>query len=190
MWKRIVAAHAYIQTGILVLAIVAAIIYLWRSKPSAPIYVREVGPTVYVKIPHSVETVKTVTVPGPERVVLVPSVIVSEKMRWPELGKDNVLSVGEVPPYRGKTSIAAVADIKDNTMTTRLISRQEPMPFWGWEREWHGGLWYGAAGRNKVQGEVEFLPMRIGPVFPSVKAVAGMEEGGNVNGQLLLGVRF
>jgi hypothetical protein len=190
MWKRLVVNPVFTHLGVLVLALGAAIIYIRLSKPSGPIYVPVPGATQYVPVPKKVREIATITVPGPERVALVPSAIVSEKLKWPEIGKDNILTVGEVPPYRGKTSVAAVADFNDNTMTTRLVMRQEKMPFIGWEREWHGGIWYGLAGRNKVQGEIEFLPLRIGPVFPSIKGTVGMEEGGNVNGQILVGVRF
>jgi hypothetical protein len=183
-----IANPVFTHLFVLALAIGAAIIYIRYVRPAPATYVQGVGPTQFVTIPKVVTKIQTVTVEGPARIVMVPQV--SEKMRWPELGKDNVLSVGEVPPYRGKTSVVAVADIKDNTMTTRLISRQEPMPFWGWEREFHGGLWMGVVGKNSIVGEIEFLPMRIGPVFPSIKAVAGMESGGGFNGQLLIGVRF
>lgn len=190
MWKRMIASPVFTHLLVLALAAGAAIIYMRFVRPAPATYVQGVGPTQFVTIPKVVTKIQTVTVPGPERVVLVPSVIVSEKMKWPELRNDNVLAVGEIGPYRGKTSVAAIADIKDNTMTTRLVSRQEPMPFFGWEREFHGGLWMGVVGKNKIVGEIEYLPMRIGPVFPSVKAVAGMESGGAVGGQILVGVRF
>jgi len=190
MWSRLFANRVFTHTGLLVLAIGAAIIYMKYVRPAMPTYVRVPGETHFVPVPQVVQKIKTVTVPGPERVVLVPSATVAEKMRWPELGKDNVLAVGEVPPHRGKTSVAAIADITDNTMTTRLVMRPEAMPFIGLEREWHGGLWYGVVGRNTIQAEIEFLPIRIGPVFPSVKGVVGIESGGEVNGQILVGVRF
>jgi hypothetical protein len=190
LWERAFASRVFTHLGLLALAIAAAIIYIRYVRPATPIYVTVPGSTQIVPVPKIIRTVETVTVPGPERIVLLPSSVVIERMKWPELGKDNVLAVGEVAPYRGKTSVAAVASVSDNAMTTRLVSRQEAMPFIGWEREFHGGLWYGLAGRNKIVAEVEFLPLRIGPVYPSIKGTLGMEDGGAGNGQILVGVRF
>jgi len=190
LWRRVFANPVFTHLGLLALVIAAAIIYIRYVHPAATVYVTVPGSTQIVRVPKVIKDITTITVPGPKEIVLLPSSVVIERMKWPELGKDNVLAVGEVAPYRGKTSVAAVASISDNTMTTRLVSRREAMPFFGWERELHGGLWYGFVGKNKIVVEVEFLPLRIGPVYPSIKGTLGMEDGGAGNGQLLVGVRF
>jgi hypothetical protein len=175
----------------IVLIVLAGLAYLKYARTPAPAYVPQPGPTQYVPVPKKVETVRTVEVPGPERIQLVPVEIVREKLKWPELAADNVLAVGSVPPHKGKTSVVAVGSIEDNTLRTRLVMRQEPASFFDLKREIHGGVWYGAAGENIIEGEVMLNPLRIGPVETSIRGRVGLErEDHRLNGAVLVGIEF
>ena len=188
-WPKMPARNVLLPWVLPALATLAVLLWL-RFAPNQPaIYVPMPGPTQYVPVPVKVAG-KTVTVPGPERVVLVPSVIVSEKMKWPEIANDNILAVGEVAPYRGKTSVVAVADIRDNTMTTRLISRQEKMPFFALEREF--GVRGGVGTGGLVLGELYGRFVRIGPIVVEGRAY-GMRndrDGADFGAAILADYKF
>ena len=203
MWanlKTLSANHpVFTHIGTLVLAICAFLIYLALTKPAPPIQQPQ-GPLVVAPLPPGkpgkvVERIieKAVPVPGPKEIIYLDKPALGSALKMPELAfvHDNVIAVATVAPHRGNTTaIATIGPGADNVYRGGILLRQEKIPFWGLEREWHGGVWYGVAGRNVIHGELEFIPLRTGPVYPSIKGIAGLESDGNLNGQLLLGVRF
>ena len=158
------------------------------------------GPVIQAPLPpgkpgKEIERIieRMVPVPGPERIVYIDKPSISTVLKFPEIAKlhDNVIAVATAAPHKGRTTVVAtIGPDSDNVYRGGILLRQEAVPFLGREREWHGGIWYGIGGRNTLQGELEFLPMRIGSVYPSAKGIIGLENEGNLNGQLLLGVRF
>lgn len=203
MWanlKTFFASHpVFTHIGTLVLAICAFLIYSAWTKPAPPTQKPE-GPLIVAPLPPGKpgkEVIRiierAVPVPGPKEIIYLDKPALASALKIPELAyvHDNVIAVATVAPHRGNTTaIATIGPGADNVYRGSILLRQEKIPFWGLEREWHGGVWYGIAGRNKLQGELEFIPLRVGPAFPSVKGTVGLESDGNVNGQLLLGVRF
>lgn len=188
MWKRLVASPVFTHLGILVLAVCATVLYMAWTRPPPP-----GQSTVYIgKVPPKAK-IKERIVPGPIQIGYIDKPALSASLKFPELESlsDNVIAVAEVAPSRGKrTAIATIGLDSDNVARGRILLRDEPVPLFGWEREWHGGLWYGIVGREKVRGEIEFLPMRVGPAYPSVKGAGSVDSDGEIRGQILLGVRF
>jgi hypothetical protein len=128
MWTPARAALTYCIVA--VLGGLAAILWLWKiGRLDPPQAYRNVpGPTQYVPVPVKLQG-KTVEVPVPvevERIRIIPVEVVRKEMKWHDLQDNTVLATGVVPAYRGSTSVAAVADFKDNTMSARLVMRQEP----------------------------------------------------------------
>ena len=192
-------SHVFTLIGILALAIVVYWIYS-RMFPPAPPIQQPQGPVIQAPLPPGkpgkvVERIieRMVPVPGPERIVYLDKPAISTALKFPEIAllHDNVIAVATAAPHKGRTTVVAtIGPDSDNVYRGGILLRQEAVPFLGREREWHGGIWYGIGGRNTLQGELEFLPMRIGSFYPSAKGVIGLENEGNLNGQLLLGVRF
>lgn len=194
-WSRLFANRVFTHIGLLVLAIIAFWVYTKVTtttpsvtEPQGGVVIAPTPPEVDKKVPRKKEPTK----PGTSiEYFSKPELATVLKMPEIKFMQDNVIAVAVVAPHRGKTTVLATIGLgSDNVYRGGIDTRREAVPFWGWEREWHGGLWYGVSGRNKIQGELEFVPMRIGPVYPSTKGILGLEDGGNMNGQLLLGVRF
>ena len=88
------------------------------------------------------------------------------------------------------TAFATLKPGADNVMRGGLEYRQEAMPFWDLKREIHGGVYYGIAGQNMVEGQVRLNFLRTGPVNWNGQARVGVEKEGKMNGALLVGVEF
>lgn len=192
-WK-IPAKVVLIPYILLALALLAGGVYLWLAPTTEPIY--KPGPT-------SVQTVyepKWREKVGPPVPYLVPTGARIEFFPNPALAKgskiadapDNVIAFGQVPKHTGKSTVfATLTPGLDNVLRGGLEYRQEATPFWGFEREFHGGVYYGVAGPNIVVGQARVSPLRTGPVKWQAIGQLGVErDGGRLNGALLVGVEF
>jgi len=193
-------SHVFTLIGVLALAVAVYWIYSRMFPPAPPIQPSIPGVVIQAPLPpgkpgKEIERIieRAIVVPGPERIVYIDKPAVAASLKFPEIAllHDNVIAVATAAPHKGRTTVVAtIGPDLDNVWRGGILLRQEAVPFLGREREWHGGIWYGLGGRNTLQGELEILPMRIGHVYPSAKGIIGLENEGNLNGQLLLGVRF
>jgi len=150
------------------LALAAAVVAWYRDQHPAVI-----SRTEYVKVPEikTVTKIKTVKVPVKE-VVTIEKEVVVEKLKLPdEVAKDEnkqVITTGEVTPYEGKTNVVAVLDTK--TGESKLIAKQQPVPFIDFENKKEIGVRYGATIKNGMEADIygrwDFL--RIGNVHLGV----------------------
>ena len=187
--KAILIPYALLAVGLIALGI-----YIWIVPPAKPIF--QPGPT-------SVQTVyepKWKDRVGPPVPYFVPTGARIEYFPNPALAKgskipdapDNTIAFGQVPKHSGKSTVfATLVKGEDNVLRGELEYRQEATPFWGFEREFHGGVYYGLAGQNVVEGEVRAKLLRTGPINWGGKGRVGMEKDrGNLNGAILIGVEF
>lgn len=189
---KIPARNVLIPWGLLALAILAGLLYLRFVRPLPPTYINVPGPTQYVPVPVKVAGEK-VKVPVPYPVTTVeryPVEVVREKLKWPDLTDNTILTVGSVAPHAGKTSVVAVADFKDNTLSARLIMRQEPMSFFAIQKEF--GVRAGMGTGGLVVGEMYARPARVGPVTVEIRGFAQRTDrsGADFGAVILADYRF
>ena len=97
-----------------------------------------------------------------EKIIVIEKEKVVEKLRLDVKPSDEILAVAEIPPYEGKTSVAAIFD--KTTAETKINYRHEPLPFIGFENQKELYLKAGYALSNRglgynveVGGEWKFL---------------------------------
>lgn len=154
------------------LGMLALIFWMRFVKMPAP-EPKEPGPLVNTPEPKIVERVKRVYVPGPERIIYLEKEDLSAKLEMPELKKEtgDPIAVARIPPHRGPTTAIAVLD--NTTGETRILARQEPLPFLEWKKEFRLQGRYLFSGANMVEADFVVNPLRIGPV--ELEAGAGAE---------------
>ncbi len=134
------------------LALTAAVVAWYRDQHPAVI-----SRTEYVKVPEikTVTKIKRVMVAVKEVVTIEKPVIV-EKLKLPEeIAKDEnkqVIATGEVTPYEGKTNVVTVLDTKSGE--SRVIARQQPLPFIDFENRRELGLRYGPSVKNGMEADI------------------------------------
>lgn len=162
------------STPFLILALVASLAFIAYLKyvPKDDSNRTEPGPVQYVPVIKTVEKIKTVSVPGPERVVFIPKSELVGSLKMPELEKtpDNVLSVGRVNPSDGPTTVVSTLS---PTGEGHILIRQEPPKFFQLKKEFRAEARYLFAGRNLVELDLVANPVRVGPV--NILAGAGVE---------------
>jgi len=177
-----------IVTILAALALTAAVVAWYREQnPSV------ISRTEYVKVPEikTVTKIKRVMVPLKEVVTLEKSVIV-EKLKLPdEVAKDEnkqVIGTGEVTPYEGSTNIVAVLDTK--TGESKLIAKQQPIPFIDFENKKEIGARYGATIKNGMEADIygRWDFMRIGNVHLGV--YGEMNTSGDGKAMISAGYRW
>lgn len=194
MWVELPtrAKRVLILSGLAVLGILALLLWLYISKETPPVYVP--GPssvkTVYeTKWKDKVKPVPYL-VPTGAVIEFFPKEALAKASKIPD-APDNVIAFGQVPPHGGKTTVFATLKTgADNVMRGGLEYRQEAMSFWELKRELHGGIYYGIAGQNMVEGQARLNFLRTGPVNWNGQARVGVEKEGKMNGALLVGVEF
>ena len=192
MWGKLFASRVFILIGTLALAIGAFLVYLKIAGPGPPTYIP--GPTSVQKVYETKwkDRVKPVPylVPSGTVIEFFPREALAKASKIPD-APDNAIAFGQVPPHGGKTAVfATLKPGADNVMRGGLEYRQEAMPFWDLKREIHGGVYYGIAGQNMVEGQVRLNFLRTGPVNWNGQARVGVEKEGKMNGALLVGVEF
>lgn len=145
-----------------------------KYAPRHPNFTTVQGPVVTAQTPPKViERVKTVTLPGPERIVYLDKPSLSAILKMPEISfsdSANPVAVTEVAPHTGKTTVVAMLD---NTGKTSLLTRQEPTKFLEFRRQIEIRGRYLFTGTNLMEADLVAKPLRIGPV--EVEGGAGLE---------------
>lgn len=124
---------------IVALVAIAAALVGWFRPVNQPL-----GPG-YHELPKDSKAAQIPTKEIPvEKIRIIEKPVVVEKLMLPEWVKQDVtkqiLATGEVPPYRGTTSVVAVLDTSSGA--TELIAKQNPLPLFGFEDEKAVGLRY------------------------------------------------
>jgi len=178
---------------LLFIGIVAFGLYIWLTPTAPPIYIP--GPT-------SVQTVyepkwKDKVTPVP---YLVPTGAVIEFFPKEQLATaskipdapDNTIAFGQVPKHSGNTTVfATLKPGQDNVLRGGLEYRQESTPFWGFDREIHGGIYYGVIGLNQIEGQIRAKLLRTGTITWGAQGRVGIEkDGGRLNGAILVGIEY
>lgn len=166
------------------LAITAAVVSWYRDQHPAVI-----SRTEYVKVPEikTVTKIKTVKVPVKEVVTIEKEVVVEKLMLPDEVAKDTdkqVITTGEVTPYEGKTNVVAVLDTQ--TGESKLIAKQQPMPFIDFENKKEIGVRYGATIKNGMEADIygRWDFMRIGNIHLGVYGEANTSGDAKVMGSI------
>lgn len=93
----------------------------------------------YVSVPQIKEVIKykRVEVPGPEKIITIEKEKIVEKLKLPESFSQNsdlqAIATGVIAPYEGNTNVVATLDTK--TGEGNLIAKQEPLPFFAFEKK-------------------------------------------------------
>jgi hypothetical protein len=165
--------------AIVLLAVVAlaSMLYAWYKPPkvvtSAP---QKDFQEASVPKPYAVVTKETVTV---ETIKVLTKKEVIVKDRWPDWFTSNeakqVTAIGMVDPYKGKTEVVSVIDIKSGE--SQIISKRLPLALFAFENEKAIGMRYGTD--LIIYGSWTFA--RVGNMY-----FAGYAEAGN--GRTFVGI--
>lgn len=152
---KIISLFKYIGVFILLLAGIAGA-YSWYYPTERIIEKWHEAPP-----PKIITKFKKVEVPV-EKIVVIEKEKIVEKFKLDVKPTDEILAVAEIPPYEGKTSVAAIFDKASSE--TRINYRHEPLPFISFENQKELWLKAGyALNRNglgynvEVGGEWRFL---------------------------------
>ncbi len=131
MFKKIAA---YIPWAIAAIALISALWAWYHPKPSnqgQPQFIE-----VPVPKPYAVISKQTVTV---EVIKVITKTEIKEK--WPDwfTGDPNqqLTAIGLIEPYRGKTECASIINL--GTGESRIVAKQLPVPFFGFDNTKHIG---------------------------------------------------
>jgi hypothetical protein len=174
--------------AIVLLIAVAVVAVLWGwYKPS-----QNVQPAkTYTEAPKEkiVEKIKTVMVPGPERIVTIEKETAAKKLELPEWVKGpdkQIIANAEIQPYEGKQSALAVLDTKtgEGSIIVKPLSRS----LFQFQNRKEIGLRYGvssAAGQGaEMYGRWTFV--RVG----AFKGALYGEINNRPEGKAMLDVRY
>jgi hypothetical protein len=118
---------------------------------------------------------------------------VSQKLKLPEaVAKDEtkqITATAEIPPYEGKTDVAAIMTIVNGEGKTEILAKQQPLSFFGLENRGALGVRWGyssrAADKTELDGYGSWNFLRIGATHTGfygevtstgdVKAMVGLE---------------
>ena len=87
-----------------------------------------------------------------------------------------VTAIGEIAPYEGTTLVTAIYN--STSGTTRLLSRREPVPFFGLPNDFSLGMRYGLSA-SAFEIYADWQPVRLG------KWYAGLYAEANNDGEAL-----
>ena len=159
-WRKICAA---VLVLVIVLALAAAL-RSWYRKPSV------VTTTQYVTVPQEkiVEKIRTVTIPGPERIVTIEKQVIVDRLKLPqEIAKDDaqqIIANADLAGTKSGYSVCAVMNTK--TGVSRIIAKEKTQPFFALvnERELGGRFGYSTDGTVvDIYGRWTFA--RMGSVY-------------------------
>ena len=116
-----------------------------------------------------VEKIKTVTIPGPERIVTIEKIKIVEKLVLPPSIADDPNKVitgnADIEPSEGGTSVVSVLNVV--TGETEIIAKEKPVSLFGFPFNVEAGVRYGLSTQDLQQGNLfarwQFL--RIGKLF-------------------------
>ncbi len=174
MWKWIKTRVKNVPLRYIAVALaLPAAWLLWKYAVDTPKPTGQQGPVVVAQVPEKVvEKVKTIVVPGPERIVFLEKASLSTTLKMPELNAvaGNPTAAVEIQPHAGKTTAVSVLD---NAGRTTILTRQEPVPFFQVKRDIRASARYLFVGANIIESDLVAAPLRIGPV--EVEAGVGVE---------------
>lgn len=191
MALKIPAKIALILWVILVHAMLAGAAYHYWKGPK--VIVKE-GPIRYVEKPKYIKKIEKVLVPSEgRRIEYYSKENLAKEMKMPDLVNldEEVVAVGEVKASEGKTTVlGTLSPGPDDVLRGRLVYRQEPPPFFAYTRDIRiEALWF-PVGQNVVEGNLIFTPFRTGPIYWTAKAGVGVDEDGNAEGHIGIGIQY
>jgi len=152
--------------SVLLLLAVSSSVYFWFAGQRAPaISKKEYVPAPQIK---TVEKIKRVEVPGPERIVTIEKQVIVEKLKLPDWVKSDenkqVTATAEIQPYEGKTNAVSVLDTK--TGISEIIAKQVPLPFVALinDKELYAKIGYSTSRETKVSVGGRYLFGRLGKI--------------------------
>lgn len=182
--------------GLLILFLVASTsaVVAWYKYQTKPV----TSTTTWVPVPviKTVEKIKKVNIPGPERIVVVEKQVIVEKLKLPEpLASDpnkQFTATAAIPPYEGTTNVVSMIDTK--TGVSEILAKQVPLPFFAFEDKKEIGVRVGLNSHSEIEanfyGRWSFL--RVGSVHFAAYGESG-GYGGNdsqYNSKLQLEVSY
>jgi hypothetical protein len=131
---------------VIALLALAAAVRSWYREPSV------ITKTEYVTVPQEkiVEKIRTVAVPGPERIVTIEKPVIVDKLDLPREIADNdalqIVANADMPATKAGYSTCAVLDT--GTGVSRIIAKEKPLPFFALlnEKELGGRVGYSTGG--------------------------------------------
>lgn len=143
----------YIGVFIVIVAVVSAV-YSWYKPPKL------VTQAQYVEVPKErvVTRIKTVTVPGPERVVTIEKEKVVTKLGLPDWVKNDenkqVIANGDLPCDDTISGHSVVAVLDTKTGEGQILAKSKPLPFMSLISEREVGVRYGISTQAPTEIDV------------------------------------
>lgn len=178
--------------AIVALGSLAAGLYLYLAKPRV-VYRDVPGPVKVVAVPKVVEKVTKELVPIKGQIEFFNKERVAEKLDMPELNQEGggVIAVGEVGPHSGKTTVVSLlGEGHDNVMRGKLIMRQEPSPFFAFQKSFRAEAWWNPVGHNVIEGAIVASPLRIGPIHVQGKVGLNVDGDSHVDAVVGIGIQY
>lgn len=173
----------WIKTIILICAIIAAVsaVVNWY-RPAKMLTTQQFIPVPQIK---EITKVQRVTIPGPEKIVVIQKDEAAEELDLPaDVVNDpakQLTATADIPPSEGGSQCVAV--INTTTGESSMIAKEKPLPLFGLPSKWEVGARYGwdtsSNNPNKLAGDIharwQFL--RVGPVKAGVYSELNTEPG-------------
>ena len=185
------AKVALILWVILVHVMLAGGAYVYLTKPEV---VQKPGPIRYVDKPKYIKKVERVLVPSEgKRIEYFSKEKLAKEMNLPELANidEGVVAVGEVKAHEGKTTVLGTLHAgPDDVLRGGLIYRQEPPPFFAYRKDYRiEALWF-PVGTNVLESNLIITPFRTGPIYWTAKIGFGVDEDGDAEGHVGVGIQY
>jgi hypothetical protein len=154
---------------IIALIAVASAVYSWYRPPKI------VTQTRYVEVPKEkvVARIKTVKVPGPERIVTIEKERIVKALELPEsVGNDQdkqIIANADIPCDESVNGQSVVTVMDTQTGESRILAKPKPLPLVGFENRKEIGARYGLTNEGPevdVYGRWDFL--RVGSLHLGV----------------------
>lgn len=192
MWANVKKYLNYSQT-IVLCASIAFILWLKYAPTVSPV-TSTPGQVTSAPLPKPVEKIiekiKVVRQPV-ERVVYLEKAPLAASLKMPELKLEpgEPVAVASIPSHTGPTTAIAMMD--NVTGETRMVTRQEPTPFFEIKKEFRLQGRYLFAGANVAELDLNVLPVRLGPV--NILAGVGAEmdrDSSTLRGRAFVGFEY
>lgn len=184
-----------VRWGLIALLALCALAWLRFAPPSHPWSPQGIIGRI-MPPPRVVEKIRTVEVPGPERIRIIPKEKIVEVYRdlpTPATVADNaavVTAVAAIPPApEGGTAVSVLRTGPDNVATGHIEFKPKPIAFFAVKREMGIRAGFGTEG---ITGELYVRPLRIGPVEIEgrVYGASGQDGKSNVGAAVMADWRF
>lgn len=159
---------------IIYIVIIIFLLFAWASSDS-----RQTTEFVEVPVPGPVQRMDTERRECQPVVIIKKDQVLDEYSLPDAIAQDDAMEVtaaGEIAPYAGVTLATAVYNSVSGT--TKLYSRQEPIPFIGFPNDFALGFRYGLT-ETAFEVYADWQPLRVG------KWYAGLYAEGNDEGEFM-----